>query len=84
MSDIARSFAKSLNIKIYENIPLRRFPMIKCNIGRNEERIYHLPFDQQYDVTKINTEKGDCYCDTVAEAEAKGFRRAYRWRGNKP
>lgn len=44
-------------------------------------RIYHLPMDQQYDKVKIKTSE-ECYAYTVQEAEAKGFRRAYRWYGN--
>lgn len=53
--------------------------MVKCNVSKNGEKIYHLPFDQQYD--KINIQKGKhCqYVWTVAEAEQLGFRRAYAW-----
>ena len=55
--------------------------MIKCNINTNtEERIYHLPFDQQYDKIKID-KPGEFYAMTVKEAEEKGFRRAKRWLG---
>lgn len=82
LSKEAKTFAQDFNIKIYENFQLKRFPIIKCNVNRNTGTwIYHLPFDQQYDTTKIRVEEGDCYCSTVAEAEKKGFRRAYRWRG---
>ncbi len=56
-----------------------RYPRIKCNVGKNE-RLYHLPFDQQYDRVKIEPAKGEFYALTTAEAEAKGFRRAFRWR----
>ena len=49
--------------------------------GKDGEMIYHLPFDQMYDRVVIEPEKGECYVKTVAEAEQKGFRRAYRWRG---
>ena len=82
LSDLARSFAKSFNIELHEHFVLKQFPIIKCNIGREGERIYHLPFDQQYYNTKLQFKDGDFYCMTVAEAEAKGFRRAYRWRGS--
>ena len=82
LSDLARSFARSFNIELHENFELQQFPIIKCNIGREGERIYHLPFDQQYYNTKLQFKDGDFYCMTVAEAEAKGFRRAYRWRGS--
>lgn len=44
-------------------------------------KIYHLPFDQQYDKVKIEKNKGEFYCSTVQEAEKAGFRRAYRWKG---
>lgn len=81
LSETARSFAKEFGIELYEDFPLKRYPMIKCNISRNGEGIYHLPFDLQYDATKINTKDGDRYCMTVAEAESSGFRRAYRWHG---
>jgi hypothetical protein len=33
-----------------------------------------------YDRTKLD-KAGEFYAMTVAEAEAKGFRRAWRWRG---
>lgn len=80
LSKGASAFAQDFNIKIYENFQLDRFPIIKCNVNRNTgTRIYHLPFDQQYDVTKIRVKEGDFYCLTVVEAEEKGFRRAYRW-----
>lgn len=81
LSETARSFAKEFGIELYEDFPLKRYPMIKCNISRNGEGIYHLPFDLQYDATKINTKDGDRYCMTVAEAESSGFRRAYQWHG---
>lgn len=54
--------------------------MIKCNISKDGEKIYHLPFDQQYDRVSIANKKGACYVATVAEAEEQGFRRAYKWK----
>jgi hypothetical protein len=54
----------------------------KCNIARDGERIYHLPFDQQYDRTVIEADRGKCYASTVADAERAGFRRAWRWHGH--
>ena len=45
---------------------------------RNGEKIYHLPFDQQYDKTKLEKKYGEFYCKTVKEAEDSGFRRAFR------
>jgi uncharacterized coiled-coil DUF342 family protein len=79
LSDTAKEFSNALGVKYFENFPLNRYPIIKCNIN-NETKIYHLPFDQQYDSTKIKN-KGEFYAMTVKEAENNGFRRAYRWRG---
>lgn len=79
LSEKAKMVAAELGIEITENLPLGDFPRIKCNINRTTgEKIYHLPFDQQYDAAVIDTKKGECYAFTVAEAEAKGFRRAWR------
>lgn len=75
LSETAQKFADILNIKIVRQ-DLIEFPRIKCNINGNS-KIYHLPFDQQYDRTQINS-KGEFYAWTVAEAEEKGFRRAMR------
>lgn len=84
LSETARQFADYLQILYKEGYPFGEYPRIKCNIGRDElgyqTKIYHLPFDQQYDNTKIS-EPGECYAFTVAEAEAKGFRRAFKWFG---
>ena len=52
--------------------------MIKCNIN-NKNKIYHLPFDQQYDRVVIEKDKGELYVKTVKEAEDLGFRRAKKW-----
>ena len=79
LSDLARRFAKELDIELIENCKMDTgYPCIKCNIGKNKEKIYHLPFDQQYDNTQIEIRKGEFYCSSVAEAEKAGFRRAYR------
>jgi hypothetical protein len=84
LSERAREFARELNIRVEENLPLQDYPRIKCNIGRRTgERIYHLPFDQQYDTTTIEPERDERYAATVAQAEAAGFRRAWRWQGEK-
>jgi hypothetical protein len=64
---------------------LKEFPRIKCNVNRDEygfeSKIYHLPFDQQYDKTKIN-KKNEFYAMHVHEAVEAGFRRAYRYFGS--
>jgi hypothetical protein len=82
VSERARAFAQQLGVRIEENLPLEDYPRIKCNIARQSgERIYHLPFDQQYDSTVVEPERGECYVTTAGEAEAFGFRRAWQWRG---
>lgn len=82
LSEKAKEFAKVLKIQVRENFPLQRYPSIKCNVSRRTgEKIYHLPFDQQYDRTLVEEERNECYVWTVKEAEELGFRRAFRWRG---
>lgn len=81
LDDFARECAKELGIDVEENYKLRKdFPMIKCNISSSGEKIYHLPFDQQYDKVKID-KQGEFLALPVKEAEAAGFRRAMRWHG---
>ncbi len=84
LSDTARVFANYLNVEIMENMPLGDFPRIKCNVNKDENGyktlIYHLPFDQQYDKTKICND-GEFYAFNVSEATSKGFRRAKRFMG---
>lgn len=83
LSESASEFAKRLGIEI--NIrKLERYPCIRCNISRKDgTKIYHLPFDQQYDTSIIEPSRGEFYAMTVAEAEQKGFRRAFRWHPEK-
>lgn len=82
LSDLARKCADALNIDVLEEQPVGEYPLVKCNIGsHNGEKIYHLPFDQQYDRIRIEKDRGEMYAFTVAEAEEKGFRRAFRWLG---
>lgn len=82
LSERAKRFADELEITVEERVPLEDYPRIKCNIARDGERIYHLPFDQQYDRTVIEADQRECYASTVAEAERAGFRRAWRWHGH--
>lgn len=83
-SESANRFAEKLGVIIKENIPLKEFPRIKCNVNCDangfKTLIYHLPFDQQYDRTKINKE-GEFFAYTVDEAVQAGFRRAFRYFG---
>jgi len=84
LSDRAKEFAKHLSMGVAEEFQLQKYPSIKCNLSRrNGEKIYHLPFDQQYDRTLIEEERNECYVETVEEAENLGYRRAWRWRGQK-
>lgn len=75
LSDMAKEFAKQLGV-IVMKIPMGDYPMIKCNIN-NGEKIYHLPFDQQYHRTDISKD-GEFYAMTVKEATDRGFRRAMK------
>jgi hypothetical protein len=81
LSDEAAMVARELDVKVRQ-VALEPYPMVKCNINpRTGERIYHLPFDQQYDRIIVGDQDGEFYAATVADAEAAGFRRALRWRG---
>jgi len=84
LSESANKFANRLGIIVKENIHLTDFPRIKCNVNRDEfgleSLIYHLPFDQQYDRTKIN-KINEFYAFTIEEAVRAGFRRAFRHYG---
>ena len=81
LSDTAKQFAERLGVLVKENVEIGDYPMIKCNIN-NGNKIYHLPFDQQYYTTIITEYTGERYVETVEEATRLGFRRAMRWRGN--
>lgn len=81
-SDMAKKVSKALNIQIKTEKLKKDYPMIKCNINPStKEKIYHLPFDQQYDKVIIGNNPGELYVKTVVEATKKGFRRAFRYRG---
>jgi len=52
---------------------------IKGNISyRSGERIYHVPGDKYYSVTRINPNRGERWFCTEAEARAAGWRRSRR------
>ena len=77
LTETAKRFADRLGVEVWV-IPMGKYPMIKCNINQKTgEKIYHLPFDQQYETTQIN-QNGECYAFTVKEAVGKGFRRAMK------
>ena len=52
--------------------------VIKGNIDRDGERIYHLPFQQFYPRTRINESKGERWFCTEQEALKAGWRRSLR------
>jgi len=78
LSEKAKKVANTLWITVIENHLIGDFPRIKCNLWINKEKIYHLPFDQQYDKTIIEKWKWEKYAFTVEEAEKDWFRRALR------
>lgn len=79
LSDLARRFSLALGLELKEEAAMdKKYPCIKCNISVDGTKIYHLPFDQQYDNTRIEPKKGEFYCATVKEAEDAGFRRAFK------
>lgn len=75
LSDTAKKFAAFLDISVIKQA-MGDYPVIKCNVNQGN-KIYHLPFDQQYDRTQI-CKPGEFYASTVKEAVTAGFRRAYR------
>ena len=82
-SETSKKFAKLLGIKLHENFPFQQYPSIKCIVSRKDgSKIYHLPFDQQYDRTVIEKDRKELYVNTIIEAERLGFRRAWKWSGN--
>jgi Restriction endonuclease len=82
LSPEAKEVADALSIRV-EQLPLKTdYPMVKCNLSRaTGEKIYHLPFDQQYDKVVVGDRKGEQYVATAIEAEQLGFRRAWRYLG---
>lgn len=77
LSSTATRFAERLGV-IVRQVPMSEYPQIKCNIGKDGEKIYHLPFDQQYNSTIIEHQRGEFYAWNVEEAEEAGYRRAQR------
>lgn len=81
VSEKASQVAKVLGVTI-ETILFQDYPSVKCNVSRKTgERIYHLPFDQQYDTILVEDERLERYVKTISEAENRGFRHAFRWEG---
>lgn len=78
LSSTATRFAERLGVVVHK-VPMGEYPQIKCNIGRDGKKIYHLPFDQQYNSTIIEHNRGEFYAWNVEEAEKAGYRRAQRY-----
>ena len=60
----------------HNNAPMRC--QIKGNINRKGERIYHMPGQQAYGVTRINPATGERWFCSEANARAAGWRKALR------
>lgn len=52
--------------------------LIKGNIGKGGERIYHVPGGAYYERTRIDASKGERWFCTEAEARSAGWRRSMR------
>ena len=52
--------------------------LIKGNIASDGEKIYHVPGQQNYDETRIDTARGERWFCTETDAVAAGWRRAAR------
>ncbi len=83
LSSEALEAATSLGVEVRKIDFDRSYPLIKCNIGRNGKRIFHLPPDEYYDTIKIEPKKGEFYAKTIVEAMSKNFRRAIKYRGKR-
>ncbi len=79
LSETARYCADKMGVQLHENCKYADYPVIKCNVSASGEKIYHLPFDMQYDRIIMAGKNSKLYVQTVAEAEARGFRRARRY-----
>lgn len=79
LSELAALYASALDVLCVDQPFDVDFPRVKCNIG-SKGRIYHLPFDQQYDHIVIDISTGEFYAETVQQAEDAGFVRARRWK----
>lgn len=83
LSEYAKDSADKLDVKIQQSFELKKnYPKIKCTTTKSGEKIYHLPNDQQYDNILMNKDSQRFYVHTVADAVAKGHRRAYRYMYN--
>lgn len=83
LSDEAKKFCELLKVKYKENIEIDydNYPMVKLIDG--EDKIFYLPTDFMYDKIIYNsTFKKYGRAMTCKEAEEKGYRHCYKWKGN--
>lgn len=78
LSPEAKKDAALCNIEVIEQFPMAEYPLIKCNSNMKGQKIYHLPFDPQYDVIIISKNNESCYAWTIEDAESMGFRHSYQ------
>lgn len=78
ISEFAKEAISEMKIKFERKEMDYNYPCVKCNISATGEKIYHLPFDQQYDRIKIERSRGEFYAYSCKDAESFGFRRALR------
>ena len=75
-SDAAKDAARVQGVELKIEELNRSYPMIKCKVSADGEKIYYLPFDSFYDKVKIDLHRDEYFVQTVNEAVEKGFRRA--------
>ena len=68
-NDAQKFFSEHEDEINYSVINLSRFPSVKCRTTADGQKLFSLPFDEDY-----FTAVGDKYTDTVAEAVASGFK----------
>ena len=72
LSSDAKNYAERLGIRYQEKFDFEDHPMVKC-ITIGYKRKYYLPCDPTYDKIYFSLNQGDCYVESVAEAELLGF-----------
>ncbi|MGO5427288.1 restriction endonuclease [Fusobacterium mortiferum] len=82
ISEEAKTFCEKLNVIYQEKIEIKQdYPRVKLVYG--EEKIFYIPTDLQYDnIAFGSTNKDYSRAFTCKEAEEKGYRHCYKWRGN--
>lgn len=81
LSQEAKDFCDKLNIKYIENVTIEDYPRVKTIEGT--EKIFYIPSDLQYDKIIVNsTSKKYGRVYSCLEANQKGYRHCFKWRGN--